>query len=293
MTRYVGRFAPSPTGPLHAGSLVAAVASFCDALVHDGTWLLRIEDVDRPRTVPGADRLIVETLAALGMVSAQPAVHQSTRDDAYAAAFARLDALGLVYPCGCTRSEIAAATGRRSFDGEAVYPGTCAHGLAPGRAPRAWRLRMPDRNIVSEDRWAGPQAENPALETGDIVIRRADGLWAYQLAVVVDDMAAGVTHIVRGDDLLHSTARQLVIRAALGGPPVRHLHVPVLRDRQGHKLSKQTLASPIDMGRPLAALAGAARHLGLELGGDASSVAEFWRRAPHAWETRLRTRAAM
>lgn len=291
MTGYVGRFAPSPTGPLHAGSLVAALASYCDALAHAGDWLLRIEDIDPPREVPGAAQHIVDTIRTLGMHWSRDIVYQSTRDLAFATAFARLSARGLVYPCACTRSEIAAHATRKTADGEYVYPGNCAHGLAPDRAPRAWRLRMPDDTITFVDRWAGRLSENPARETGDIVIRRADGLWAYQLAVVVDDIDAGVTDIVRGDDLLHSTARQIVLRHALRARAGRYLHLPVLRNANGEKLSKQTHAAPIDASQPLAALESAAHHLGMPV--QADTLAAFWRAAPRAWEALLRSHPAL
>ena len=291
MSGYVGRFAPSPTGPLHAGSLVAALASRCDALLHAGEWLLRIEDIDPPREVPGAADSIVAVLEALGMRWSREIVRQSQRDLAFSTAFARLSARGLVYPCACTRSEIAAAATRKTADGEPVYPGTCAHGLAPDRAARAWRLRMPDERLSFEDRWAGPQSENPAHETGDIVIRRADGLWAYQLAVVVDDIDAGVTDIVRGDDLLHSTVRQIALRRALRARPGRYLHVPVVRNAQGEKLSKQTHAPAVEPKQALPALHSAAAQLGMPV--EADTVAQFWRAAPHAWEALLRSRAAL
>lgn len=290
MTAYVGRFAPSPTGALHAGSLVAALASHCDALLHAGEWLLRIEDIDPPREVPGAAHRIIDALAALGFRWSREVGFQSARDTAYRDAFARLEGMGLVYPCACTRAEVAAATIRRTLDGELIYPGTCARGLAPGREARAWRLRMPASDIAFSDRWAGPQSENPARDAGDIVILRADGRWAYQLAVVVDDIAAGVTDVVRGDDLLHSSARQIAIGCALGARAPRYLHVPVLRNARGEKLSKQTHAPAVDPTRPVEALLHAARHLGMALD-DAPTVRDFWRRAPTAWQQILNARA--
>ncbi len=291
MSGYVGRFAPSPTGPLHAGSLVAALASYCDAQMHSGEWLLRIENIDPPREVPGAAQSIIHTLRALGLRWSREIVYQSQRDLVFSTAFARLSARGLVYPCACTRSEIAAAATRRTADGEPVYPGTCAHGLAQGRAPRAWRLRLPDETLSFVDRWSGQHTENPAQDTGDIVIRRADGLWAYQLAVVVDDIDAGVTDIVRGDDLLHSTIRQIALRRALRSRAGRYLHVPVVRNASGEKLSKQTHAPAVEATQALGALQTAAAYLGMSI--EANTPAAFWRGAPRAWEKLLRSRAAL
>ena len=216
MTAAVGRFAPSPTGPLHAGSLVAALASWLDARALHGRWLLRIEDVDAPRCLPGMDRVIVQQLAALGLLSDEPPLWQSTRSAAYQAALERLLAAGLAYPCGCTRRDIEgalAAAGRpRTRFEAAVYPGTCRTGLH-GRAPRAIRLRTcrqgagGDIVIDWHDRRLGAQQQNVTRAVGDFVLKRADGLWAYQLAVVVDDAAQGVTHVVRGEDLADNTAR--------------------------------------------------------------------------------------
>ncbi|WP_028312821.1 tRNA glutamyl-Q(34) synthetase GluQRS [Derxia gummosa] len=289
---HVGRFAPSPTGPLHAGSMVAALASRADVLAHGGRWLLRIEDVDGPRAAPGATDAILQALAACGFAHDGEIVFQSRRGAAYAAALDGLIARDLAYPCACTRAEVAREAARRTADGEAVYSGACAHGIAPeragARAARAWRARMPDRDIAWTDRWRGPQHENPARDTGDVVVKRADGIWAYHLAVVVDDIAAGVTDIVRGADLLHSTARQIALREALGvTAPLRWLHVPLLRDAAGNKLSKQTLAPAVDVRAPLAVLTTAARALGLDLAGEPRTVAAFWTLAPAAWERRL------
>jgi glutamyl-Q tRNA(Asp) synthetase len=266
--RYVGRFAPSPTGPLHAGSIVAALASWLDARAHRGVWLLRIEDIDPPREQPGATASILETLRRLGLHWDGEPIHQSSRGERYAAALDDLVARGLAYPCGCTRREIAdsqrSAGLALSRHGELPYPGTCRAGLAPGRAARAWRLRVPEGEVAFVDRRLGPQVQDVAAEVGDFVLRRADGYWAYQLAVVVDDAAQGVTDVVRGADLLGSTARQIVLARALGVPSPRWLHVPVVVGDDGAKLSKQNGATPVDASRPIAALSAALRHLDIE-----------------------------
>lgn len=284
---YRGRFAPSPTGPLHAGSLVSALASFLDARAHGGSWIVRIEDVDAPRTVAGAADEILATLAHFGMNADAPPVWQSTRDAAYQAAFARLQATGLVYPCGCTRREIAdSLVQAHERHATLAYPGTCRDGLH-GKPARAWRLRVPDGDaacIRFIDRWQGPQAQDLATEVGDFALRRADGLWAYQLAVVVDDAEAGVTHVVRGADLLDSTARQIYLQQCLGVPTPDYLHVPVVNSASGEKLSKQTGAAPLDRHAPLGALIEAARHLGIEVSADTLDV--FYRAATRAWAKR-------
>jgi len=261
---YVGRFAPSPTGPLHHGSLVAALASYLDARAHGGQWLLRIEDLDTPREVPGAAQAILDTLAACGLVADQPVLWQSRRLDAYQAAFDTLAARGEVYPCACTRKEVAdslLSQRERAHGRELVYPGTCRHGLASGRAPRAWRVRVPEEAIVFDDLLQGPQRQDLAREVGDFVIKRADGPWAYQLAVVVDDGAAGVTHVVRGADLLDSTPRQILLQRLLGLPAPVHAHVDVATNAQGEKLSKQTGAIGVEPEEAPAALARAADFL--------------------------------
>ena len=257
---YVGRFAPSPTGPLHAGSLAAALASWLDARAHGGRWWLRIEDVDAPRTVAGAADSIIATLSRLGLDWDGEIMVQSRRQAAYRAAFDRLVAAGAVYPCACTRREIADSAGNlreTAFGRELVYPGTCRGGLAAGNVARAWRLRVPDAVIEFDDALAGVQRQHLAREVGDFVLLRADGVWAYQLAVVVDDAAQGVTHVVRGADLIASTARQMVLIAALGLSQARYLHVAVVTDAKGDKLSKQTGARPVDE-RPAELVLGAA-----------------------------------
>jgi len=286
---YTGRFAPSPTGPLHAGSLAAALASYLDAKAHGGSWLVRIEDVDEARTVAGSAEMILQTLAALDMQWDGEVLWQSRRKAVYEHAFERLGALA--YPCSCTRKEIADSRPDLAADGAAVYPGTCRAGLAPGREARAFRVRVPDAGepgelITFTDRWAGPQAQHLASEAGDFVLKRADGFWAYQLAVVMDDAEQGVTDVVRGEDLLDSTARQIHLQRLLGLPTPRYLHVPLVRDTEGQKLSKQNGAPAIDASRPLAALREAARSLDLPLE-NCDSVEDFWRRALAAWDSRF------
>ena len=248
--RYRGRFAPSPTGPLHLGSLVAALASHADARAHGGTWLVRMEDIDAPRMVAGADQQILHALHAYGLSADAPPVWQSDRHALYQAAFDRLVAAGHVYPCACTRREIADSVLNRHAPrhAELIYPGTCARGLAAGRTARAWRLRVPDTMIAFDDRNFGRVEQNLAREVGDFVIRRADGQWAYQLAVVVDDAEQGVTHVVRGADLLDSTVRQIYLQRLLDVPTPRYLHVPVVEAADGEKLSKQNgaMALPLD-----------------------------------------------
>ncbi|MEP7100362.1 MAG: tRNA glutamyl-Q(34) synthetase GluQRS [Burkholderiales bacterium] len=276
---YVGRFAPSPTGLLHAGSLVAALASWLDARAHGGRWLVRIEDVDRPRCVPGADRAIIAQLAAFGLVADEPPVWQSTRDAHYESALLHLAAEGWAYPCGCTRADIAQALTQRGLTRERhadlVYPGTCRDGLH-GRPARAMRLltapslTAPDAPLLIDwhDRRLGAQHQNASEAVGDFVLKRADGLWAYQLAVVVDDAAQGITHVVRGEDLADNTPRQIHLQRVLGLPTPTYLHTPLVPGADGEKLSKQNGAMPVSTDDPLAALHAAGRVLGIEVAGD-------------------------
>lgn len=283
---YVGRFAPSPTGPLHAGSLVAATASYLDARAHRGRWLLRIEDLDPPREARGASAAIIDTLARLGFAHDGEVVHQSARDAAYRTAFERLAAAGLVYPCACTRREVADSVLRgsreRARTAELIYPGSCRNGMPVGREARAWRVRVDARPITWRDRRTGEMVERLDETVGDFVLRRADGLWAYQLAVVVDDAWQGVTDVVRGADLGGSTGRQVYLQRLLGLPTPRYLHVPVLLDARGEKLSKQTGAAPVDAGDGVAPLNAALRFLGL---GEIAAVdpAGFWPEAIRRW----------
>jgi glutamyl-Q tRNA(Asp) synthetase len=295
---YTGRFAPSPTGPLHAGSLVAALASWLDARAHGGQWLVRIEDVDTPRCVPGAEQTILAQLTACGLVPDEPPVYQSQRSALYQQALDQLVAQAWAYPCSCTRQDIAralAASGQpRERHDELVYPGICRQGLN-GRAARAWRFlaekyeqnraldqagrsqaaiksvaisndtaTAADTELVWHDRRLGLQTQNVSREVGDFVLKRADGFWAYQLAVVVDDAAQGITHIVRGQDLADNTARQILLQHALGLPTPRYLHTPLVLGPNGEKLSKQNGAQALDTRHPLAALNQAAATLGLQ-----------------------------
>ncbi|MDO8388624.1 MAG: tRNA glutamyl-Q(34) synthetase GluQRS [Polaromonas sp.] len=307
---YRGRFAPSPTGPLHAGSLVAALASWLDARAHGGQWLVRIEDIDTPRCVQGADTLILQQLAACGLIPDAPPWYQSQRSTAYQAALDRLVARRLAYPCGCTRQDIAQALARagqtKPRHGELVYPGTCRHGLQ-GRPARAWRFLTQDieqnqppdlmrqaqtatdliatGNTGWTDRRLGRQQQDVAQAVGDFVLKRADGLWAYQLAVVVDDGAQGITNIVRGEDLADNTARQILLQRALGLPTPRYLHVPLVRGTDGEKLSKQNGAQALDTSAPLAALHAAAQVLGLQVAA-AGSLADWLAQAVQQWAGR-------
>lgn len=301
--RYVGRFAPSPTGPLHAGSLVAALASYLDARANGGIWLIRIEDIDEGRAVPGAAETILEQLDWLGMHSDGEIVWQSRRKDLYQAARERI--ADHVYGCGCNRREIADSRLGVGPDGAAIYPGTCRHGLAPGREARSLRLRVPEAGedlVAFRDRFAGWQEQRLALESGDFVLKRADGYWAYQLAVVVDDAQQGVTDVVRGADLLDSTPRQIYLQRLLGVPTPRYLHVPVVRNAQGEKLSKQTGALAVLPATQdnreeaaVAALQQAAGYLGLQCAAPASaitSLSAFWQQAVPAWAKLLAERGA-
>lgn len=238
----VGRFAPSPTGPLHFGSLVAAVGSYCLARQAAGRWLLRIEDLDAPRVVAGAADGIMRDLESLGLTWDGEVVWQSRRTEAYAEALARLQEQGLVYACGCSRREILASAPHPGEDGP-VYPGTCREGLPPGRQPRAERLRVPAALVTFQDGLRGHQEQRLADAVGDFILRRADGLFAYQLAAVVDDAAAGVNQVVRGADLLASTPRQIYLHSCLGYSLPRYIHLPLALGGDGEKLSKRHGAS--------------------------------------------------
>lgn len=276
---YVGRFAPSPTGLLHAGSLVAALASWLDARAHGGRWLVRIEDVDGPRCVAGAAEGILAQLAALGLTPDALPWWQSARGEAYAQALAALTGAGLAYPCGCSRKAV----------GDGPYAGTCRSGLH-GKPARAWRLRVPDGVLHWHDARLGAQTQDVAREVGDFVIRRADGLWAYQLAVVVDDAAQGITHVVRGEDLADNTPRQILLQQALGLPTPAYRHTPLVLAANGLKLSKQNGATPLDTSQPLAALAAAGAVLGLPAL-HAAGVADWLTAAVSAWRDATRAEA--
>lgn len=290
---YVGRFAPSPTGPLHAGSLVAALASWLDARAVGGRWLVRIEDVDTPRCVPGADEFILSQLAQCGLRADGPVAWQSRRGDLYQAALDRLLAQGDAFPCACSRRDIEqalAAAGVPLLRGvERVYPGSCRTGLQ-GRAARALRLLTVDRqggDVVIDwlDRRLGPQSQDVTREVGDFVLKRADGLWAYQLAVVVDDAAQGITHVVRGEDLADNTPRQILLQQRLGLARPVYLHTPLVQAADGEKLSKQNGAEAVDLTDPMRALRAAAEALGLPAI-EASSRGDWLARAASAWPLR-------
>ena len=384
---YIGRFAPSPSGPLHAGSVVAALASYLDARAHDGLWLLRIEDIDPPRVEPGSDLTIRQQLRFLGLHWDAPPLYQSARVDRYQAVFDWLRAQGRIYGCGCTRREIIQAahmlqtahtlqtaqalqttealqttqalqtTGARQAGptrqtepahqasqrpsqalntpaDETPYPGTCRHGLPAGRQARAWRFRidttgtpppqtLPEAtnplasadfvqptdgnfpaaqerisnvgkaadlsNITFHDRWLGPQRQNPSLQCGDFILKRADGVWAYQLGVVVDDAESGVTDVVRGADLLSSTGRQILLLQALGAPVPRYLHLPLVMGDNGQKLSKQNGAPGVDTSGRMDAvdiLNEAARALGLRQPGT-RDVQRWLHEATAQWRARF------
>ena len=303
---YRGRFAPSPTGPLHAGSLVAALASWLDARAHGGQWLVRMEDVDAPRCVPGMGEFILGQLASVGLIPDEPPVMQSKRSPIYQQALDGLAAQGLAYPCNCSRKDTESALaglGRaRQREGERVYPGTCRHaataallatdkarGSTPPAPPTgkqpAWRLRtdihrsnMPFPHVLYRefaintitssicqwhDRRLGPQQQDVETTVGDFPLKRADGCFTYQLAVVVDDAAQGITHVVRGEDLADNTARQILLQRALGLATPAYLHTPLVLGANGEKLSKQNGAQALDTSRPLEALNAAAEALGL------------------------------
>ncbi len=249
--RYRGRFAPSPTGPLHLGSLVAALGSWLDARRHGGVWIVRMEDVDGPRCRREWGEQILRSLAAHGMVSDEPVVWQSDRLASYGEVMRKLD----VYPCGCSRAEL---------DG-GRYPGTCRGGLPAGRTPRAWRFRVKPGIVDFNDRRMGHFAQDVEREVGDFVVLRADGCFAYQLAVVADDIAQGITDVVRGQDLLDSTPRQILLYHALGVQPPRYMHLPIVVNERGEKLSKQTLAPALDESRAAENLRAAASHLDPDL----------------------------
>ena len=248
-----GRFAPSPTGRLHFGSLVAALGSWLFARAAGGRWIVRVEDLDPPREVAGADLDILATLAAFGMTSDEPVVYQSRRASLYAEAFARLEAREAVYPCWCSRSDL------EPFGG--IHPATCVAPRDASREP-AWRVRAPAHTIAFDDAIQGRVAQDLAREVGDFVVRRADGWFAYQLAVVVDDAAQGITDIVRGADLIDSTPRQILLQELLDLPRVRHAHLPLALDAEGRKLSKHERAIAVESDDPLPALRAALAFLG-------------------------------
>ena len=315
-SHYIGRFAPSPSGLLHAGSLVAALASWLDARANGGRWLVRIEDLDTPRVAAGAVEAILGQLARCALLPDEAPLLQSTRMPLYQGALDRLLDGGLAFPCACSRrdlerpatpSSLTDLTGTRvtmanedearEHHAELTYPGTCRSGLH-GRPARSVRLRSDaapanagltpgsdtPQPIAWVDRRLGRQQQDVAATVGDFVLKRADGIWAYQLAVVVDDAAQGVTDVVRGEDLAGNTARQILLQRLLGFPTPRHLHTPLVLAANGEKLSKQTGAEPLVLDEPLFALQAAAAQLGIETRG--TTVADWLASAVAVWRAR-------
>lgn len=281
---YTGRFAPSPTGPLHFGSLIAAVGSYLEARVQQGRWRLRIDDLDPPREQPGAAAEILRTLDHFGFEWDGPVVYQSRRLEAYEEALNRLAAAGHTYPCSCSRKEVAEA-GRDGVSGS-VYPGTCRNPAnRRENAPTAIRVSVPDRRMCIQDRIQGEYCQNLAIDIGDFVLRRRDGLYSYHLAVTVDDAWQKITHIVRGVDLLDSTPRQRYLQTLLGLPSPAYAHLPVAVNRDGQKLSKQTFARPLSRDRVNRQLWEAFRFLGQQPPRElaAATVAGVWEWASSHW----------
>jgi len=269
---YRGRFAPSPTGPLHFGSLIAALASWLDARANGGRWLVRMEDLDTPRcSVQWADD-ILRTLERFGFEWDEPVLYQSSRIDAYRDALATLRRVGAAYPCSCSRREA----------GDGVYPGYCATGPRRASGSRSWRLRVNACPVGFDDRLFGPYEQNLAREVGDFVVLRADGIFAYQFAVVVDDAAQHITDVVRGADLLDSTPRQIHLQRLLRLPPLRYLHIPIATDEAGEKLSKQTNAPPL--GDPMPELESALRFLNQPVQQTAGNPRELLACAAEIWD---------
>ena len=301
LKEYRGRFAPSPTGPLHAGSLVAALASWLDARKNNGQWLLRIEDIDTPRCIPGADIEIQKQLLACGLAWDEEPIYQTDRLGHYQSALERLNELKQIYTCTCSRQIIINALAARGIEPtrnqEIIYPRTCRP-EEPGisnadlaRPKTAWRLALPKDCVIHfDDLTLGTQTQDLNQEVGDFVLRRSDGLYTYQLAVVVDDAEQGITHIVRGEDLLSNTARQIHLQTLLGYPHPQYQHLPLVLDQNGEKLSKQTLATQIrteNKEQALTELRKAAEHLGLRglPDGDDVTIADWLLAATKAWRS--------
>jgi len=283
VTNYRGRFAPSPTGPLHFGTLVAAVGSYLEAKSHDGEWLVRIENLDTPREISGASSEILRTLESLEMEWDHDVVYQSERNSVYQTTLAILDEYGVIYPCTCTRREIADS----SITGVSgpVYPGTCRSNLLNKKQIGALRVITDNSLVKFKDALRGQISQRLESETGDFVLRRADGIYAYQLAVVVDDAKQGITHVVRGADLLDSTPRQIYLQKLLGYPTIKYMHLPVVVNNQGKKLSKQNLATPLDISNPVAQLIATVSFLGQEPPTELlkNSISSFWEWAIKNW----------
>ncbi len=301
---YRGRFAPSPTGPLHAGSLASALGSWLDARANQGAWLVRIEDLDTPRCIAGMDQHILAQLQACGLTWDEEVIWQSQELKAYQNALETLYSDQQIYPCTCSRQQISSilsSQGKlRARNQEQIYPGTCRHGyvwqaqLPEAMSPSAWRLAVqPEQAIRFSDAEFGLQEQNLNADVGDFVLRRADGIFAYQLAVVVDDARQGITHIVRGADLLSNTARQIYLQGILDYPTPQYRHLPLVLDPHGEKLSKQTQATEINTVSDTAvlqALQAAALHLGLRnlSDGQDQTIAEWLLQATHAWTDRTK-----
>jgi glutamyl-Q tRNA(Asp) synthetase len=279
-TDYCGRFAPSPTGPLHFGSLVAALGSCLEARAQGGRWRVRMEDIDEPRCSADAASSILRTLERLGFAWDGEVIVQSRRKERYRELLDALKSAHLAYPCACTRRELADSA--LAADGAAIYPGTCRAGLPPGKSARSWRLVVGNAEAAFDDAIQGRCVQRLGTEIGDFVLLRADGYFAYQLAVVADDFDQGITHIVRGADLLDSTPRQIYLQSCLGFPQPAYAHLPVALNAAGEKLSKQTCAAAVDALEPAEALAGALRFLGhappARLG-----LADLWAWAVENW----------
>ena len=282
---YIGRFAPSPTGPLHFGSLVAAMASYCDAKANAGKWLVRIEDLDRPREVSGAADDILRSLEAFGFEWDGEITYQSKHDGLYGEVLNQLQKQALIYPCTCTRKEIADSSNSVGIDG-LIYPKTCLKHTQKSNIHAAYRALALDKNITFLDAIQGEITQNMARDVGDFILKRADGLFAYQLAVVVDDAAQGITHIVRGADLLDSTPRQIYLQQLSDLPTPCYGHVPIAANHAGEKLSKQSRAVPIDMRFAAHQLVDALRFLGQLTAEELknATLAEVWRWAIANWK---------
>lgn len=280
---YCGRFAPTPSGPLHFGSLVAAAGSYLEAKSRGGRWRLRIDDLDAARVAPGAVNAILTCLEALGFEWNGAVIFQSKRVLAYHSALHRLWQQRLLYPCACTRGQIA-GLGPAGTEGP-IYPGTCRRGIPPGRAARALRLDMAGATVSFEDALFGTQRRNLEREAGDFVVYRADGVYAFHLASAVDDGELGITHVVRGADLLESSARQIHVLRLLGLPVPQYTHLPVAVDSGGEKLSKQTRAAAVDRSRPVPVLCAVLRFLNQPVppGLDGAALGDFWQHAIRHW----------
>lgn len=283
---YIGRFAPSPTGPLHFGSLVAAVASYCDAKAHHGKWLVRMEDLDKPREAEGAADVILHTLETFGFEwDKADIIYQSQRTACYADALNLLQSKQLIYPCTCTRKEIADSSSAFGVDGH-IYPKTCLQQAADSNKKAALRIKVDASTIGFNDTIQGKITQNLQTEVGDFVLKRADGFFAYQLAVVLDDHAQGITHVVRGADLLNSTPRQIYLQQQLNTLTPHYAHIPIVHNQAGEKLSKQTRAKALDTALANQQLWDALTFLGQAppIEAQQADVSEIWQWAIAHWQ---------